>query len=75
MSFEPRTTEELIRIGAAGGGFILNAAPRTTDDLIRIAGATAKSGARLLMRGMSARTTEDLIRIGAAGKGNVQFEA
>ena len=36
---ENRTTEELIRIAAAGGGFRLSAGTRATEELIRIAAA------------------------------------
>jgi len=69
-----RTTDELIRIAAAGGGFILEANNRTTDDLIRIAAAASGKGSILHFRGMNNRTTDDLVRIGAASKGCVIFE-
>lgn len=74
MSFEARTTADLVRIAAAGGGFRLNAAPRTTADLVRIAAAASNHGARLTFTGMAARATADLVRIGAAGKGAVVLE-
>ena len=73
-SFAVRSTDELVRIAAAGGGLILDAIARPTSDLVRIAAAARHNKARLLIRGMTARTTEDLIRIGAAGEGCVQFE-
>jgi hypothetical protein len=71
--FEARTTEDLMRIAAAGGGMELRGSARTTEDLMRIAAAASGKGARLFIRGMSARTTEDLMRIAAAGKGCVVF--
>lgn len=69
-----RSTDDLIRIAAVGGGFRLDAAVRSTDDLIRIAAAARTGGARLFLSGMAVRMTDDLIRIGAAGKGCVVFE-
>jgi DNA replication protein len=69
-----RTTDDLIRIAAAGGGFILEAGNRTTDDLIRIAAAASGKGSFLHLRGVGNRTTDELIRIGAASKGSVVFE-
>ena len=74
MSFEGRTTEDLIRIAAAGGGFLLHAAGRTTEDLIRISSAAKASGDHVTLAGLTGRTTEDLIRIGAAGRGFVILE-
>ncbi len=69
-----RTTDDLIRIAAAGGGFILEAGNRTTDDLIRIAAAASGKGSFLHLRGVGNRTMDELIRIGAASKGSVVFE-
>ena len=70
---ERRTTDDLIRIAIAGGGFVLDAGPRPTEDLIRISIAVKGKG-RLTFRGMAARTTDDLIRIAIAGGGHVTFE-
>jgi hypothetical protein len=67
-----RSTEDLIRIAGAGGGFVLDAGNRTTDDLIRIAAATGR--APIHLRGMNHFSTDDLIKICAAGKGTVVFE-
>ena len=39
MSFQGRSTEDLVRIAEAGGGFRLEAAGRPTDDLVKIAAA------------------------------------
>jgi hypothetical protein len=66
-----RSTEDLIRIARAGGGFVLDAGNRTTDDLIRIAAA---GRAPIHLRGMNHFSTDDLIKISAAGKGTVVFE-
>jgi len=74
MSFEMRTTDDLVRIAAAGGGFRLDAAMRTTDDLVRIASAASTKGAHVVFAGLKLRTTDDLVRIAAAGKGSVFLE-
>ncbi|NJC02695.1 hypothetical protein GGR63_002642 [Xanthomonas sp. 3272] len=74
MSFEHRTTDDLIRVAAAGGGFTLTATHRTTNDLIRIAAAASGKGSRLTFTGLTHRTTDDLIRISAASKGCVVLE-
>lgn len=74
MSFEHRSTDDLIRIAAAGGGFTLAATHRSTDDLIRIAAAAGSKGSRITFTGLTHRSTDDLIRIGAASKGCVLLE-
>ena len=74
MSFETRTTHDLMQIAACSGGFRLDAAVRTTLDLSRIAQAAAGTGARLTFSGMAVRTTHDLMQIASAGKGCVTFE-
>lgn len=74
MSFEHRTTNDLVRIAAAGGGFTLTATHRTTDDLVRIAAAASGKGSRITFTGLTHRTTDDLVRIGAASKGCVILE-
>jgi hypothetical protein len=70
---ENRTTDDLVRIAIAYGGFVLNAGPRTTDDLVRIAIA-AKGKGHITLRGMRPRNTDDLVRIAIAGGGHVTFE-
>ena len=72
--FEPRTTEELIAIASAGGGFGIDAGPRSTDELVRIASAAARSRARVVFYHVHARSTEEIIRIASAGEGAVSFE-
>lgn len=74
MSFKSRLTDDLVRIGAAGGGIRFEGKARLADDLIRIAAAVRIGGGTLVLTGMSARLTDDLVRIGAAGKGHVIFE-
>jgi hypothetical protein len=68
-----RTTDELVRIALAGGGFELDAARRTTDDLVRIALAAGNKPARLRLVNVMTRTTDELTRIALAGKGAVFF--
>jgi hypothetical protein len=74
MAFETFSTNDLVRIATAGGGFRLNAAGRPTDDLVRIAAASSVHNSRLTLSGVVGRSIEDLVRIGAAGKGSVFFE-
>ncbi|MDY1450753.1 hypothetical protein ACM75L_33185, partial [Pseudomonas aeruginosa] len=73
--FEKRHTDDLVRIAAAGGGFVMDASKRHTDDLVRIAAAAAAAakGGRVTFTGMETRHTDDLIRIAAAGRGAVVF--
>ncbi len=73
MSHDYRTTEDLMRIAAAGGGFTINGGPRTIEDLMKIAAAAGSKGARVTFTGMNFRTTEELMRIAAAGKGCIEF--
>jgi hypothetical protein len=74
MSHDHRTTDDLIKIAAAGGGFTTNGGFRTVDDLIRIASMAASSGARVTFTNMNAKTTPDLIRIAGHGMGCVVFD-
>jgi hypothetical protein len=71
--FSLKSTNDLVRIAAAGGGFALDAALRPTNDLVRIAAAASSKGARLIFRGMTMRPQDDLVRIAAAGGGCVEF--
>ena len=68
-----QSTNDLIRIAAAGGGFKIDGAARATNDLIRIAAASAGKG-KVVFTNMAASSTNDLIRIAAVGKGSVFFE-
>lgn len=71
---ENRTTDEMIQIARAGGGFELDAAVRTTDELVQIARAASGKGANVTFTGLATRTTDELIQIARAGKGCVIFE-
>lgn len=74
MSFESRSTDDLIKIASRGGGFILDAATRSTDDLVRIAARADGTKAKIILRGMKTRSTDDLVRIASRGGGAVIFE-
>ena len=74
MSFELKSINDLVRIAAAGGGFVLDASLKSTDDLVRIAAAASNNGARVTFTGLKLKSTDDLVRIGAAGKGCVVLE-
>lgn len=64
------STNDLIRIAAAGGRLDLRNAQKSTDDLIRIAAAASSHGAKVWISGAT-KSADDLIRIGAAGRGCV----
>ena len=72
--FESRSTDELVNILSAGGGFRFNASPRSTNELVLLAGAAARGKAKLILAGLTIRTTDELVSIAAAGQGNVSFE-
>jgi hypothetical protein len=74
MTLSNRTTDELVRIAHAGGGFRLDTSGRPTEDLVRIAAATRTNKATVIFAGMGMRSTDDLMKIGSAGKGCVIFE-
>lgn len=69
-----KTTEQLVRIAAAGGGFYIDTSNKTTEQLVRIAAAASRSNAKIVVTGASNKTTEQLVRIAAAGKGCIMFD-
>ena len=71
MSFEQRSTEDLIRLVQAGGGLTLTATDRSTDGLVLIAAAAAEWGVPVTFSGLESRSTDDLLRIVDAGQGSV----
>jgi hypothetical protein len=73
MSFDLRTTPELVQIAAAGGGFRLDAGLRPTPELVQIAAAAASGGGYVTFAGMNLRPTPELVQIAAAGKGHAMF--
>lgn len=74
MSFEQRSTIELVQIATAGGGFRLDAGLRSTLELAQIATAASKAGARVTFAGLNLRSTIELVQIATAGRGSVVFE-
>ena len=75
MSLRMKTTDELVKIAAAGGGLVVEAGRRTTEELIKIATAARQSGAIVVFKNMAVRKTDALVKIAAAGKGRVIFES
>lgn len=53
MSFDNKSTEELIRLAKAGLGFKLNPANKETADLNRIIDAAQEGGATISMTGIA----------------------
>ena len=74
MTLSNHTTEELVRIASAGGGFRLDTSGRQTEELVRIAAAARTTNATVIFAGMGMRSVDDLLKIGSAGKGCVIFE-
>ncbi len=70
-----RTTDELIRIALAGGGFTIDARNYTTDELVQIAIAASNLGSRIRILNTNWMETEELIEIAIASKGCVTFES
>ena len=68
------STDEIVRIVAAGGGIILDTKYKSTDELVRIAASSKPNGAKVILRNLTYKSTDELVRIGAAGKGNVIFD-
>jgi DNA replication protein len=69
-----RTTDDLVRIAYAGGGFTIDAKNYTTNELVRISAAASKHGSRIHILNANRNTTDELVRIAAASKGCVTFE-
>jgi hypothetical protein len=66
-----RTTEDLIKIAAMGGGLVLDASGRDANDLMRIA---AVSSTTLYLKNCGGIETTNLMLISAAGSGHVVIE-
>ncbi|RPA23345.1 hypothetical protein [Shewanella frigidimarina] len=68
-----KSTTDLVRIAAAGGGMTLSASKSTTD-LVRICVAASSHGASITIINADSKSTTDLVRIAVAGKGCVTFD-
>ncbi|HID29088.1 MAG TPA: hypothetical protein EYP19_03690 [Desulfobacterales bacterium] len=75
MGFNLKTTDELVELAKAGGGFVLEVGKRNTDELVRIAEAARKSRSTVIFRKIGVRKNASLMKIAAAGKGHVIFES
>ncbi|WP_067522850.1 hypothetical protein [Endozoicomonas ascidiicola] len=69
-----KTTDQLVRIAAAGGGMRIDSNSKTTDQLVRIAAAASVKAANILIINAESKTTDQLVRIAAAGRGCVSFD-
>jgi DNA replication protein len=69
-----RSTDDLVKILAAGGGLVLDAGRKSIDDLMKIARAGAEGECLVTMRNVGEKTTEELIKIVTVGDGSVVFE-
>ena len=68
-----KSTADLVRIAAAGGGMTLSSS-KSTADLVRICAAASGKGAQITIVGANSKSTADLVRIAAAGQGCVTFD-
>ena len=69
-----RPTDEVIRIAAVGGGFVLDASGRDTGDLLKIAAVCKSGGGTLYLKNCAGLATIDLMKIAAVGQGQVVIE-
>jgi DNA replication protein len=69
-----RSTDDLVKIVAAGAGLIVDGEAKSTDELIQIATAAGQSEAWVTIRNVAQKNTDELIEIAAAGDGAVTFE-
>lgn len=70
---EHLSVDNLARIAAAGGGFVLDAGRFSVDELARIALAGSAKQSRIGIKSILHLSVDDLARIATAGKGAVQF--
>lgn len=68
-----KSTTDLVRIAAAGGGMNLSGSKSTTD-IIRICKAASNNGASITIINADSKSTTDLVRIANAGQGCVTFD-
>ncbi|MBL9121133.1 MAG: hypothetical protein JNL80_14585 [Phycisphaerae bacterium] len=73
MEFDDRSTEELIRLAAAGASFTISGTHRAFDDILRIATAAKMGSARICLTDLGDGDFDTLLRIAAAGPGVVDF--
>jgi hypothetical protein len=66
-----KTTLDLQKIGASGGGMILDGKSRTTLDLQKIA---ASSKGTVIVKNADSMTTLDCQKVAASGSGRVIFD-
>ena len=71
--FEFHSTDNIVRIAAAGGGFTLDGASRSTEELIAIAKAANNGQADIAFRGLAQRDIDDILSIAKAGGGFITF--
>jgi hypothetical protein len=69
-----RTTEDYMKIAAAGGGLVLDASGRDASDLMKIAAASSMGGSTLYLKNCGGFETLDLMKIAASGSGHVVIE-
>jgi len=74
MTFEKKTTTELISLLKAGASFTLSIEDKTQTTLVSLANAANEGGGSLVLSGISGKTQTELIQIAKACPGRVTFE-
>lgn len=69
-----RSTEDLMKIAAVGGGLVLDASGRDANDLLKIAAATSGGGGTLYLKNCGGIETTNLMFIASAGGGHVVID-
>lgn len=69
-----KTTDELVQIASAGGGFSIDAAKLTNEEIISIASAASGRKSRITVLNVNMKTTDELVAIASAGNGCVVFD-
>lgn len=73
MSFENRSTNDLIDILWNGGSFSINAGARSHNDWLQLAHNAKQGGSQLTITGVSTWSKQTIVEVAHAGKGHVSF--
>lgn len=69
-----RTTDDLIKIVAAGGSLVLDASGKDPNELVKVAAMASSGTATLHLKNCGGFETDDLVKIALAGSGHVVIE-
>lgn len=74
MDFTSKSTNDLVLLANAGGGFRIKGNVKPVNDLVLIASAASRTHAKIIIENSSSLGINDLVLIANAGKGSVFFE-